>query len=450
MAPETLAGYGLDAAEVLLLALLRCLATTTAADEEDRPGVEVLNDYRSKDATLARTAGALSYISNVSTTESLDDGFLPGVRRVRQQLEIAVQPGQRADSGRRVLLNLEYFTEEPWLGGDAWVPQGFVVDKHGLREPYTIEVAPVRRGGDLQVLLKYRDEAGVRSLVETVGGRLHREMESIFERAESYATARQFWLGEFGKESSGSSLDFMNEGRRTPGVRRTTVEREVSRLVLGRLTSVCGADAALVVLAAYGALLSRLNGREDVLLVSSRSREGRTELAPLKLIPSWGLSFREFVWEVGRVQTPAFSHAADAFDILAHDLPGSGAGDAGHVFDTGYIFVDAADANGDIFIGKAVEETCGRLSAAGHELDLALVFADHGGRQTLRFMYREGLSGPDVIDGLSAYLNSILAEVAANPDTQLGDIALGGKRTGRAASELLAKDVFNFGLPPQQ
>jgi hypothetical protein len=78
-----------------------------------------------------------------------------------------------------VLLNLECFVEEPWLGGKYYVPQGFITTNGKPREPYRLEITPLLTSNGVQLHMKY--EPGAAALAQNIAGGFEQAVESILK-----------------------------------------------------------------------------------------------------------------------------------------------------------------------------------------------------------------------------------------------------------------------------
>lgn len=180
-----LEGRGMKQAEVFAAAALRCLSKAGAAG-----GVGVLYDYRWIEPGLKNTAGALTAAYALPPRLLKRDGTRPDARDVREALEEAAAGGGAQDAGAepRVLLNLEYLQEEPWLGGYDWAPFGYVGVGPRAGGAYALEVVPVLTSDALEVRLWASGAAGAETAAALRNG-LAAELRDLLENYEETPVA---------------------------------------------------------------------------------------------------------------------------------------------------------------------------------------------------------------------------------------------------------------------
>src|SRR5216684_2460571 len=125
--------------ELLASAVLRCAARIS---DPVKFTIDVKLDYREIDVALAQTVGALTRIQPLPTETAIDKespALMASVGKALRGLcpngpdEARFDP-DRHSTTHAVLLNLEYFREGPWLGGDDWIPEGFILNEAGPSE----------------------------------------------------------------------------------------------------------------------------------------------------------------------------------------------------------------------------------------------------------------------------------------------------------------------------
>jgi len=436
-----LADYGVRPLDVVLGA---CLETCSALAREGEASLTLALDCRGEDPDFGRTAGPLTTTRGLAEEEWRRAADPRAARRLLSGLSGpesgAAPPPAGAGGSRRLLLNLEYLSEEPWLGGDGWRPRGFVVCGGRPAAAYDFEVVPTEGPDGLRVYVNYAGGEESKEYAEALADGLRRNLRAAVGHCEGYARARGFWLGEFGAGLPASKVRAAGETGAAGDGGRATAACGVGDGLLERIAGACGAEPATVALAAYGLLLSRLNGSEDVLLISSVAAGSEPAIVPLRLSPAWDLSFRDFIKRTGLKTSLAHEHRAHAFEILS----GGGTADESHptpVFDAGYIF-RAAGENGRA--AAQVEETLYRFPSVSRGLDLILEVAGDGGGHDLRLNYSLAGLTREGVEELNACLRSIFEEAAEDPDRPLGKIAAGGAAAGPGLVEALSQDVFNF------
>jgi hypothetical protein len=434
------ARLGLTWREALICAALRSLSSA-AADAD----VDVTVDYRDVDKKFGRTAGPLTFVRRLPRGAACEgESPVHVMRRLRAELSEASPRGPRPDAGRadegaaarpRLLLNLEQMLDVPWLGGLVYAPEGFVHLEAGAGVPYCVDAAASRRGESVRLHLRYREGEAGEEIAAALRGRLGAELRAVLDECRRYDDARQFWDGEFeGELPVSSTLAAPGEAESAPGGRAET-RFEVERSVVESACSRCDAEAPLLMLAAFGALLSRLNDGEDLALVCDVGGEDAGGVVPLKLSPSWVLPFAEFVSQLGRQLSRALAHGEYAFDILAGGLGSTGPGRAPRL-DLGFV---ARDEGAGV---ERIEETLEPYAALGRGTGLALAVEGEG--SSLRLIYDRERLAPGEAEALAGYLKTLLREVAADPSSKLGDIPLDIEQKRGEAAPALGEELFNF------
>lgn len=441
MSGEVFANFGLKPAEVLMIASLRSLAKAGAWEMAE---VEATVDYRAVFDDLELTVGPLTRVSSLPAGLLGEEGLsLSSLRETQRRLREAAAESLRgvaatAEPGdarrERLLLNFEQFVQEPWLGGDQWRPEGFYAAGGGLRRGYSLEVTPLQKGDHLLTRLTYLDNPDARRLAESVAGDLARQVESILDYCEQRLAAKEFWLDELGKVT----LDPADKAAVGGDVERGRVAFEVDGEVLEKVSAACEADASVVLLAAYAVLLSRLDGREKVLLAASVADDEWADLLPLRLNPGWNLSFRQLVEEVRRKTSLASRHALDAFDIVAGEIFAADQNALSAALGFGYVF-GAAGRAALAHEGAAA----GRFSPpAGSALTLRV---SPGGRElSLSFEFDRRRFFDAGVETMGAHLASILEQAGDGVNKQLQEIAFKDEYTHINPSEALASEAFQF------
>lgn len=185
LAGSFLEGRGMKPAEVFAAAALRCLSKSGAAG-----GVDVVYDYRWIEPSLKNTAGALTAAYALPSRLLKRGGTQADARDVREALAEAAGGRGAPDAGEepRVLLNLEYLHEEPWLGGYDWAPFGYVGVGPRSGGAYALEVVPVLTRDALEVRLWARVGA-VAEMAAALRDGLAAELRDLLESYEQTPVA---------------------------------------------------------------------------------------------------------------------------------------------------------------------------------------------------------------------------------------------------------------------
>ena len=160
--------------EIVVAALLGLLAQS-----DDQLHVDCHADYR-LDEKLKDTVAALTFTRHVPEEILREADSRARVTRIAGfSKEITTDDGPVESS---VLLNLECFVEEPWLGGKYYVPQGFITTNGKPREPYRLEITPLLTSNGVQLHMKY--EPGAAALAQNIAGGFEQAVQSILKDNE--------------------------------------------------------------------------------------------------------------------------------------------------------------------------------------------------------------------------------------------------------------------------
>lgn len=414
--------------EVVSAALLDLLAQSNG---NDPLCVDSHADYRLVDEKLKDTVATLTVARNVPDVILRDPDSRSRVRKLgRFFREHTTEEPER--SGTRVLLNLECFVEEPWLGGSHYIPQGFMATGNSKpREPYLLEVAPFLTRDGVQLHLKYQTSAA--ALARKLLRSFDQTLESILKDNERYLEDERFWRQEFGQNTPLSNIEMFSAAREDSGAGWTSIPCEIRHDQLESICAQLQSDSTVVLMSALSVLLSRLNGREDVVVLSSID----DTIAPVRLNPFWNLSFGEFVRQVRHKLMLAGKHRAGALEALSCMLYQNGA--VRPMFDVGYIFAEASTAN-----GPGVERLQQWHPSSTQNLSIVLEATKKNNDLNLRIGYERSRLGRDVPERINSYLQAIVSEVAMDPGHALSNIVLDKEQHIPDPSAALAQDVFSF------
>lgn len=387
---------GIHAADVLVHAITAALAKFKQAVSFD-----VRIDSRILDDELHYTPGPLTRTVSLNGVAPFDNHVRSAVLETKQIIRNSLSTAySNGVSAQRVLLNLEFCGEKPWLGQDQWKPGGFVCCSP-LAARYQLEVTPVEAGKGLHVQVKYRDSATL--LANALVSELVTEIDGVIESCENYAAAREYWNQEFG------TAFFTGVDARTTRHGDAAFNCELDRLALGKLSSDCRVDLSIILLAVYSIVLARQTGREDLALVTCPEEANEPGYVPLRISLPWELSFKDFAQQIEQKLGLAYRHGADVFEILS--------GPSRPAFDAGYVFRDESEADAHMKKPELPESI-----ADGLKLMLE-VKSDWKG-MSWHFNHDQSYFTSETIERLGASFSSILARVAHNIYMPLADAIL--------------------------
>jgi Condensation domain len=437
-----MAEFGLAPIEALAGAMLRSLIK---ANDGNSAGICVKSDYRFADETLVRTAGALTRTYPLQGDFVEEREIFSDIRNLRGVLRDIPTYSSPADSeslntDKRLRLNLEYLTDEPWLGGDEWLPQGFIrTEKGRFNGNYSIEITPALFSDRIEILAEYRETPEVKAIVDKFAANLAPELEMVLRYCHGYVDAKDFWVMEFAKATWHSKIEIENDGQPVAEKGRASLACRVEKSIMERALLNVEADEPQILLAAYSVLASRLNGCEDLVLLCALDQDGVRAVFPLRLNPVWTSSFKLYVEQVKGKLRRAAAVGQYAFDILSEEQPKR------HrpypVSDLGYVCKQNA-------VKPIVERSaigspaiCQSLS---QDPELLLEISRLGGDFDVRFIYETSRFSSQIIERFVVYLNAIIEDVAADANVKLGDLEFESDRRIYDAANTLAQDVFKF------
>jgi Radical SAM superfamily/Condensation domain len=172
--------YGLKPVDVVFGSLLASLAR---ASGKETLVLDAVCDYRYVDDKLKDTVGPLTACYQLAVEFSPEEKLLATIERVRSGLKESVLTNRQSFEQADILVNLEYMLDEAWLGGDTWLPGGFVTSRSN---DYTaLEIVPIQNSEDAEIIFRFKGEA-MESLVDAVEALLVGQ-ENIFSEIDSAA-----------------------------------------------------------------------------------------------------------------------------------------------------------------------------------------------------------------------------------------------------------------------
>jgi len=420
---ETLKESDLTPLEVVTMALLRSLSN--GAEQS----IDITGDYRSIDDSLDHTAGPLTRIYELPS--NFEAGALASLSRMRKSLKDFV-PGklkpapQRNVDEQRVLLNFEFFIAEPWVGGDVWTAQGFIRPRGRMNSGYLLEIVPLLSRDGIEVIFNYRNTDTISELVQSIKRRVGEEIDHALDDARHYAMAKTFWLNEFKKNIPTANLEISAEIREGSGWE--AMPSEIEPALLEDVSRKCDVDTTATVLSALGILVTRLNGREDALILTSTGESTNRCWAPLKLNVAWNSTFASLARQVSDNLAVAQLHGAYALEILLDDSTG-----AKLIFDVAYVERNEQDV---------VDHLKSDSPLVAQQLKLIL---EREAGLNLQLRLRKGEQTQTLLKTLTSHLKPILEQAADNVNIRLEDMKLDEENEISVVPDLLVQEVFSFG-----
>ena len=154
------------------------------------------------------------------------------------------------------------------------------------------------------------------------------------------------------------------------------------------------------------------------------------EIAPLRLNPSWNLTFAEFVEQVRQKLALVGKHRAGAREALSQ---------IGPVFDVGFGSADCRDTT-----RSSVETLQQWHPSITENLTFVLEATKQNNDLSVQISYETSRLDPDVAARISGYLEAIVSDVTADPGHALNNIILDKDQHLPEPATVLAQDVFQF------
>jgi len=395
------------------------------AESDDPLHVDALTDYRLVDEKLKDTVAALNFtrhVPDVILREPDSRSRLKKIGRFFKEITTETEPPEII--GTRVLLNLECLVENPWLGGKHYLPQGFIATNSKPREPYLLEVAPFLTSDGVQLHLKYQTSAA--QVAQKLASGFDQAVLSIVKDNDRYLEDERFWQQELVQKAPLANIETFSEAGEESGTGWTSIPCSIGHDALESMCAQLQSDSTVVLLSALSVLLSRLNGREDVVVLTSIDEQ----IVPVRLNPSWNLSFGEFVQHVRHQLTLAQEHRVGVVEAMSETAA---------MFDVGYVFTGASVAT------QSGVESFQQWHPSSTQ-NLTLVFEATGNNNDLNLLlsYERSRLGPDVPGRINSYLQAIVKDVAEDPGHALSNIVLEKEQHLSDSSAVLAHDVFQF------
>jgi len=205
----------------------------------------------------------------------------------------------------------------------------------------------------------------------------------------------------------------------------------VEAVLLEDLSRKCGVDVTATLLSALGILVTRLNGREDALILTSTGESTNRCWAPIKLNVAWDSSFASLARQVSDSLAVAQLNGAYALEILLDDLTG-----AKPIFDVAYVERNEQDV---------VDNLKSDFPLVAQQLKLILEREDSKTGLNVQLRLRKGDQTQTLLKTLTSHLKPILEQAADNVNIRLGDMKLDEENEISVVPDLLVQEVFSFG-----
>jgi radical SAM PhpK family P-methyltransferase len=254
-----------------------------------------------------------------------------------------------------------------------------------------------------------------------------------------YKEAERYWGRELGGAAP-SGLGLEGAGAAGSGGERLAHRCPVDEATLARLGAATG-DLAAPLLAAWAAVLSRLAGREEALVVTAVGGGEGWRAAPVRLAVPWSLGFGELARRVGEQAADALAHRLYAFALATNPWRMAVLGGEPPALEAGFVSTEGLEEHP----GQGLEEALAAWPDVDRGLRLCLAVSGASGATRLHLVYRRGDLRSDTVEQLARTLGAFLSAVAGDPGTVVGEVHLGGgQAAARPEIEADAHEAFTF------
>ncbi len=272
-------------------------------------------------------------------------------------------------------------------------------------------------------------------------------------RADRLARHREYWLGQLADRTPGGHLPLDYPRPAHWDSRGGICEARLEAPVLDALRQLAvqtGTTLYTGLLAAYGLLLARYAGRNDLVVgasVSGRSHPDThrivgkfVNLLPIRLRCSDGKSYQDYLGETAGAVREGLQHQDYPFDQLVADLGERRTPGRHPVFDAAFTLVHR-EAGGESWLDAAGPAGL----AIPAKFDLLLLAVEEPGQVRLGLTFARALFEEATVARMLQHLLELLAQVTANPEAPLETISLSAALSTKNtfADDLLVGE-FNF------
>jgi anaerobic magnesium-protoporphyrin IX monomethyl ester cyclase len=266
------------------------------------------------------------------------------------------------------------------------------------------------------------------------------EPARLYSGAE-YMAAETFWFEQFRGGAATSGLQMLRLEAAGDLDRWSTVPFTLEPVLVDRLRSRFQTGIEEVLLAAYGLLLSRIGGQEDVALVVAFDMGPSLQGFPLRLRSSWEADFQEWLTQGVAAAREAAKHAAYGLHLATNLWRMAQGRCEVPALEAGFLF----SAPGGCWRGARLSDVLADWPDAARGLCLGLEVSMEGDAVAARFSHRAGQLGQQTVEELAGCFATILEKIAEAPQTAVGAIALAPEAGAPGATaDGDAGELFDF------
>jgi hypothetical protein len=237
----------------------------------------------------------------------------------------------------------------------------------------------------------------------------------------SYVAAEKFWIDEFQYARRAPLAEKMGSGA------SASVARFVNRQLSEQLSSSYNVDFAELAFACYGALLARISGQDEAVVVASLDEK---EPFPVLFHSSDRSTFAAFALASSEKLQQARIHRLFAFFILTNPLRLKAFGSTCPSFTAGYLVADSTN----VTMSSRLEH----YPAVNKQIDLLLKLTTGSEGTSFEVSCPTGRHSQTQVEKIAEDLMSAMEVLSTNKDIKLNDFiwdyTLGDKKAAAAAS----------------
>jgi len=232
-----------------------------------------------------------------------------------------------------------------------------------------------------------------------------------------YLAAENFWTGEAAGAITEEGLLKPKSGSTPSAEGVNYFRRSVDGGILKDIQVRCRIDPCCLLLTAYSVLLSRLDGREEITVVSAISKPGVKGVIPIFLQASWNITFRALAGEIERKIIEGMRYQDYAFHLLTNPYRMTERNCAIPRFKFGFVYSEGERTNG------AAEPGFGPDFSPQIRDGFGLILSvNNGEAMSLKLWAAKNWFDPDAADRLGQYMTSILEQIAQDQEIHLREI----------------------------
>lgn len=332
-----------------------------------------------------------------------------------------------SDLVEKMFLSVQNATWLPQYGFELW--SVFYLQRKGMTKEQVKRFITCFNGVIKEKLLHLDKKNVVQTLWESLKNSCQFDAPSGNDNAavdvlsgSRYLAAEKFWIKEFPSASWEHILDLLPDKISSTEETWESFLKNDSQADVKPLQSVYQTDLAIIFVAVYGVALSRMSRKEEIpVVLATNYTDSVCTFMPMKLCPTLGLSFSEFVTNVSRNYAQALLHQPYAFHILTTALSPAERDNGFEAFDAGYIYNGMSQPSGS----KGFEIFQQNYPTISQKLGLVLEITCQSSSLDMCIWYKKSRIHFETIRQLDEDLTAITNDISQNHDVSLAEMIFG-------------------------